>query len=354
MNNKHRSWSLTLALLLCLCGCNNRGKTPHILVDIVEAKGASSDKQTQYPGLTEAREDANLSFRVMGTLQNMAVREGDPVRRGQVLASIDSRDYATQLAATQAEYRQVKAECERVIAMHQEQAVSDNDYDKAVSGLERIGAKLQNHQDQLKDCTLRAPYDGYVGQIYRSAGEAVAPGLPVLALFTAGDAEVVINVPEQEYRRRQSASGYEATFSALPGRRFPLTLKSVAQKANGNHLYQMRRTLTEKSPDVLLGMSVMVCISHTVEKADNRILVPVGALFNENGQSFVFLYEKDAEEARKTPVMVGALRADGMAEVRGALRPGDPVVASGVGKLKDGQKIKPLAAASNLNYGNLL
>ena len=52
--------------------------------------------------------------------------------------------------------------------------------------------------------------------------------------------------------------------------------------------------------------------------------------------------------------MVGALRADGMAEVRGALRPGDPVVASGVGKLKDGQKIKPLAAASNLNYGNLL
>ena len=68
----------------------------------------------------------------------------------------------------------------------------------------------------------------------------------------------------------------------------------------------------------------------------------------------VFLYEKDAEEARKMPVMVGALRADGMAEVRGALRPGDPVVASGVGKLKDGQKIKPLAAASNLNYGNLL
>ena len=90
------------------------------------------------------------------------------------------------------------------------------------------------------------------------------------------------------------------------------------------------------------------------EKADNRILVPVGALFNENGQSFVFLYEKDTEEARKMPVMVGALRADGMAEVRGALRPGDPVVASGVGKLKDGQKIKPLAAASNLNYGNLL
>ena len=34
MNNKHRSWGLTLALLLCLCGCNNRGKTPDILVDI--------------------------------------------------------------------------------------------------------------------------------------------------------------------------------------------------------------------------------------------------------------------------------------------------------------------------------
>ena len=157
---------------------------------------------------------------------------------------------------------EVKAECERVIAMHEEQAVSDNDYDKAVSGLERISAKLKNHQDQLEDCSLVAPYDGYVGKIFRAAGESVAPGLPVMSLFTSGDTEVVISVPESEYREIQKSADYEATFSALPGRRFPLKLKSSARKASGNQLYQLRFSLADKSADILPGMGAMVYIQH--------------------------------------------------------------------------------------------
>ncbi len=120
-----RLWIVGILSLVCLGGCQERTKAPGmLLVDIVEVTGSSSSRQTQYPGVTEAGQNATLSFKVMGTLEKVAVREGTPVRRGQVLASIDSRDYATQLMATQSEYRQIKAECERVIAMHEEQAVT--------------------------------------------------------------------------------------------------------------------------------------------------------------------------------------------------------------------------------------
>lgn len=356
MKNMRRLWVLGVLALACLVGCNKGTKAPKmLLVDIVEVRESASNQQTQYPGLTEANQNSNLSFKVMGTLKIVAVREGTRVRCGQILASIDSRDYATQLAATQSEYRQIKAECERVIAMHEEQAVSDNDYDKAVSGLERISAKLKNHQDQLNDCSLVAPYDGYVGKIYRTAGESVAPGLPVLSLFTSGDTEVVINIPESEFRQIQNAVSYEATFSALPGRRFPLKLKSTARKASGNQLYQLRLTLAEASSDILPGMSAMVHILHgAAEKAQSNIIVPVGALFSENGQSYVYLYEKESGQVRKTPVLVEKIQADGKVRITGTLQEGDAVVASGVNKLKDGQKVKPLAPASDLNYGNLL
>ena len=357
MGNMQRLWVLGLLSLTCLGGCvEQKTKAPGTtLVDLVEATGSSSSHKTQYPGQTEAGQNAGLSFKVLGTLDKVVVVEGAPVRRGQVLASIDSRDYATQLSATQAEYRQIKAECERVIAMHEDHAVSDNDYDKAVSGLERISAKLKNHQDQLKDCQLLAPYDGYIGKILRTAGEAVVPGLPVMTLFTAHDTEVVIHVPEQEYREIQKSTCFEATFSALPGQHFPLTLKSAARKASGNQLYQLRLSLTRNTPEILPGMTAMVYILHEPAKnEDKHLLVPVGALFNENGQSYIYVYEKESEQVKKTAVSVESLQADGKARITGALQEGDSVVASGVSKLTDGQKVKPIASSSDLNYGNLL
>lgn len=348
------SWLPGMLVLTILSGCRENRPPEALLVDVVEAEYAVAGRHAEYPGLTEAKENANLSFKLIGTIKKIFVSEGDYVTRGQVLASIDSRDYATQLEATESEYRQIKAECERVMAMHDEHAVSDNDYDKARSGLERISAKLKNHRNQLEDCQLRAPYAGYVNQIFRSAGETVAPGLPVVGLFTSGGSEVVINVPDTEYRQRGSAVSYEATFASLPGRTFPLKLKGVARKSNGNRLYQMRFVLKHDTRDVVPGMSAMVRIRHNSGNSDNRILVPVGSLFSKDGRSFVFVYDKDSSFVRKSFVEVESLRTDGKAVIIGGLDAGQLIVASGVGKLTDRRRVKPLSLPSEDNYGKLL
>lgn len=358
MHNIQKSWLLGLFALATLWGCKEQPRqTGAMLVDIVEVTGSTASRHSQYPGLTEAKQNADLSFKVMGTIERVLVHEGDHVSKGQALARIDSRDYATQLAATESEYRQVKSECERVIAMHAEQAVSDNDFDKARSGLERIGAKLKNHRDQLNDCQLYAPYDGYVSQIYRTAGESAGPGIAVLGLFTSGGVEVVINVPESEYRMARRSATCKATFAALPGRTFPLTIKSIAQQANGNHLFQMRLSLAADAREVTPGMSVMVDIEHGADAADgtaNRIVVPAGALFDQGSRNYVFVYDKKAGTVRRTAVTVESLRTDGTAVITSGLSGGQQVVASGVHKLSDGQQVRPLAKASAENYGNLL
>ena len=270
------------------------------------------------------------------------------------MARIDSRDYATQLSATESEYRQIKAECERVIAMHEDDAVSDNNYDKARSGLERISAKLKNHRDQLNDCQLYAPYDGYVDRVFRTAGESVGPGLAVIGLFTSGNAEVVINVPESEYQRKDASASYTATFAGLPGRTFPLTLASVAQRANGNNRFQMRLRLPDNTREVTPGMSAMVNIMHSSDSIDNRILIPAGALFNNGGQSYVYVYNKKTGIVRRTAVVADGIRGDGQVVITDGLRIGQLVVSSGVGKLTDGQQVKPLKESSEENYGKIL
>ena len=62
-----------------------------MLVDIVEATSIDAHRQTQYPGVTEAKEDAELAFKVLGIIEKIYVREGDHVKKGQILARIDNR-----------------------------------------------------------------------------------------------------------------------------------------------------------------------------------------------------------------------------------------------------------------------
>lgn len=348
--------ALTLfAVVVVAAGCKERPQTSsEMLVDIVEVEGHTNVRHTEYPGQTEAKDNADLSFKVSGIIRKVYVKEGDHVTQGQILVRLDSRDYETQLAATESEYRQVKAECERVMAMHAEKAVSDNNYDKARSGLERITAKLKNHRDQVEDCVIRAPYSGYVSHVYRSDNEAAGPGIPVVGLFTSSGVEVVIYVPETEYARRGQKTTFQATFSALPGRVFPLRLTSVSQQANANQLFQMRLSLTSDVHEVTPGMSVMVSIDHETAPGDSKTQIPIGALCNEKEQTYVFVFDNVKSSVHKTPVEVEALLNDGHAVIAQGIAAGQQVVASGVGKLTDGQQVKPLVKASKENVGKLL
>lgn len=341
-----------LAGLTAACDSSN-GKDSHPqLVVLAQATTTGQDSHATYPAKTEAQDNTDISFKVAGTISQVLVKEGDRVVAGQVVARLDDRDYRTQLRATEAEYSQIKAECERVIAMHKERAVSDNNYDKARYGLRQITEKLNHHRDQVNDCVLYAPFNGYVDYVYKNAKETTAPGLPVLSFYTAGGCDVVINIPERDYAQRRQHTAYTATFASRPGRSFPLKVRSVASKANANHLYEMRLALNGDTAGITPGMTAMVSVSYR-QSEGTSIAVPAGAVWAEGQNSFVFqLNEKDST-LRKTAVSVDRIGPDGTLILSKGLQADCHVVASGVRHLTDGQKVSVVKAASELNVGNL-
>ncbi len=139
-----------------------------------------------------------------------------------------------QLAATEAEYKQVTAAAERVIRLYEKQSVSENDYDKAVSGLQQITAKYNAHRNALADTRLTAPFDGYVQKIHYDAGETVAAGMPVVSLISSSAPEVEINIPASEFIRSDEFKTYRCSSEIYPDREFPLKLVSISRKANLN------------------------------------------------------------------------------------------------------------------------
>jgi len=303
------------------------------------------------PGKVEAAEDASIAFRVPGTILRFYADQGSYVRKGQLLAELDSRDYRTQLKATEAEYKQVKAEAERVIALYKENSTTENNYDKAQYGLQQITAKYENHKNQLADTRIYAPYSGYVEKRLFEEHETVGAGMPVISMINKDAPEVVINVPASTYMLRDRMQSFSCTFDVFPDQVFPLTLKSVNQKANANQLYTMRFKLANiegKKP--VAGMSTMVSI---IKREDSHnVTVKNTAVFTENGKSYVYVLNKNV--LKKTEVTTDLLLSNGRFTITSGLKAGDIVVATGVHHVKDGQQVKQLPATTSSNVGGLL
>lgn len=324
---------------------------PSVRLDSALACGMGTTQQ--YPGKVVSSDDANISFKVAGTLRVVSVKEGQHVKKGQLLAELDNTDYKVQLSATEAEYSQIKAEAERVISLYEDGGTTASNYDKARYGLQQIEAKLENHRNQLSYTRIYAPYDGFVQKLFMKRGETVGAGMPVVSMLSSAAPEVEINLPASAYVNRDNFTKFSCSFDVLPGRTIEADPISVLQQANSNQLYTMRLKLKENDASVSPGMSTWVTIYG--RNGDGGVVrIPTTSVLERNGKSSVFVYNVSTQKVKEITVEVESLHTDGTVEVRGGVNPADMVVSSGVHHIKDGQKVKPLQPVSKTNVGGLL
>ena len=262
----------------------------------------SADKQTflQFPGKVKAAQDISLAFRVSGTISKIHVKDGARVQEGQLLAELDPTDYQVQLDATEAEYQQIKAEAERVMALYKDNGTTPSANDKAVYGLKQITAKYKHHKDQLAYTRLYA-------------------------------------------------------LSTGTGETYPLKLISVTPKANANQLYTMRLQVvpgTRAIPSP--GMNTMVTILCRTEQ-ENTLSVPTGAILQKEGKAYVFVFHPSSNTVHRQEVSILRLLNNGHSLITSRqLQPGEQIVSSGVHHIEDGEIVKPLSPVTNTNIGGLL
>ncbi len=351
MNRFYVGYLVAFLLWATACSPNKTEQQAIQHVKTATVVSASEQNRLQFPGKVKAAQDVNLAFRVSGTIQRICVEEGSAVREGQLLAELDPSDYQVQLNATEAEYHQIKAEAERIIALYNDQGTTANNYDKAVYGLKQITAKYQHHKDQLAYTKLYAPFNGYVQKHLFDSHETVAAGMPILSMIGSGQPEVEINLPAADYINRSQFSQFQCTFDIYPGEVYPLKLISITPKANANQLYTLRLALDDASGRIAPGMSVWVSVE-MADSAASCVSIPATALVRKGDN--VYAYQYDNGRVARIPVEVKVLRTDGSAWVEGALRPGACVVSVGARHLTDGQEVRLLAPVSKTNIGDML
>lgn len=353
METKHLLIAAAM-LGLISCGSNEKKESSLQYVKVGTAQRAEAQYNLSYPGRTKPSEDINVSFRVSGPILKMYVNEGDHVRKGQIIAQMDPRDYETQLSATTAEYEQIKSDAERIEALYKEGNTTASNYDKARYGLEQITAKLNNSKHQLADTKLYAPIDGYIESRMHDAGETVGAGMPIVSIFGSGATEVEINITASDYTKKDKFGSFYCTFDLFPDRKFPLELVRINQDANANQLYNVRLRMKDgNKTGITPGMTTMVYINMKGSESE-PIIIPTTAVFNDNDQTFVYVYKDKSGTVEKRAVTLKHLRTDGYCEISNGLKENETIVTAGVHEIENGQKVKALPSISKTNVGGLL
>lgn len=338
-----------MAMASCTPRQTSGGKVMYVKADTVRSSAGSTP--FEYPGKVKASDEVNMAFQVAGKLKRIYVGDGETVRKGQLVAELDDRDYRIQLEAVEAEYNNVKADAERVMRLYSEGATTASNYDKARYGLRQIAAKYENCKNQLEDTKIYSPFSGKVYKHYYDAPAVVGAGMPVLCLVSGEALEIEINVPAKEYSSMDRRCRYEACFGFLQDRAVTLRYLGTSPKANANQLYTVRLAIAGNEAGVAPGMNAMVKV-HSGEGQTGGVAVPSSAIFSDNGNSCVWLLSGGVVGKRQ--VEVGDLRSDGTMTVLSGVSTGDVIVTAGVHKLVEGQAVEVLPKTASTNVGGLL
>ena len=312
--------------------------------------GGTSTKS--FTGVVDAAQTAELGFRVNGELKVVNVKEGSPVKKGDILAQLDQTDFKISLDAAQAEYNRAKSEFSRAQSLIQQGAISQADYDKLNAQLSSAKANLNSAEQNLKYTTLRAPFSGVVAKQYISNFEKISASEKFAAIQDLSALEVRINIPESvmiRMKRTESQPDVFAIFDGNETRRYPLTFKEVSIRADEKTQTYAVKFVMDDPEDitVLPGMSTKVIAIDKLSSDSTDIYVPAHAVLEDSSGRYVYLAdatEADQAAISRRGVVVGALNENGIQVVQG-LKEGDLVVTAGMSKLSEGMAVRLMGGA---------
>lgn len=180
-----------MAALLLSAGCGPREEPvatvsaapqASIQAAVVEIKTVPVPIRVEVTGQVATVYQATLSSRIQGTIDQLLVREGTQVSKGQTLIQLDSRDVMADLARATAEVENAKAQLARMNLLYSQDAVSKQEMENATRTFKVADANRKAVLAQLSYTVVKAPFDGVITEKHVEAGELASPGQPLLKM----------------------------------------------------------------------------------------------------------------------------------------------------------------------------
>ncbi len=315
---------------------------PRVLV--VPISNGSPARTLQLPASIHGYIETPVYAKVAGYMKSIPVDKGDHVRKGEVIAIIESPETDKQVADALANYRLQLVTDRRDQYLLKNEVIAQQDADTQHAMMLQARATYEQELALQQYEIVKAPFDGIVSARYVDPGTLIpqsttpAPGNPIIAMATLTPLRVYANVPQSVAPYVNDGDAAIVTVNESPGRQFTGTVTRHPEALDPNTRTMLVEVdLPNHDQSLLPGMYADVRI--TAHSAAGRILVPDDALLFRDNKTYLPLVR--ADHLHLVEVSLG--RDDGYrVEVTGDVRPGD-LVAMNVGQAaREGEAVQPV------------
>ncbi len=311
---------------------------PPLPVKAAPATRTTLNVEVTAVGTLHADETVMVRPEIAGRVETIHFREGQKIRQGEPLVTLDQEEYQAQLASSAAQLALEQSSYRRLQDMDRQQLTSQQNLDEAKAKLDTARAQQELNRVHLSKTVIRAPFDGMIGLRKISPGAYVKPGDDIVALESLGAMKLDFRVPETYLARLAVDQRLAARVDAYPEQSFEGTIYAIEPALDEETRTVLLRARLP-NPHNQLRPGLFARVSLILERREDALVVPEQAIVPVGQTTFV--YRVADGKAVMTPVKLG-LRRPGLVEILEGLSAGDLVVTDGQLKIRDGAAVQVL------------
>jgi len=281
--------------------------------------------------------------KLRGTVVEVLVKEGDHVKKDDILARIEATDYQIALDRSEAAYNLAKAEYKRDKTMYDKGVIATSALDTKKTRLQTAKADYENARLLLSRATVTSPMDGVIRSLNAKVGLQLSIGDPIAEILEIDRLKGVVGIPESDVSAVRTLNSVDITIQALNDKK--VTAKKYflsPSPENIARLYNLELEINNSDGDILAGMFIRADI---IKKQENNILkIPFYSVISRNNEQYVYIEEDGI--AKKKAVTLGIMEK-WMVQVTSGLQNGDKVIIEGHRDVENEQKVKIVKALTS-------
>lgn len=289
-------------------------------------------------GILQSDTEAKPSFKTGGVISRTFVKEGDAVKKGQLLAKLNLTEIEAQ--ATQAQFAVDKAvrDHQRVKNLYADSIATLEQLQNAGTGVDMAKKTLQIARFNMSTSEVRSPINGKIVKQFLNEGEVTGPGTPVYYIMGVqqSDWKLVAGLTDKDYGRVRKGDDVKITLDAYPGLVLNGKVQRLSDVANATSgTFDAEISIPSKDNRIAAGMIANVEIAPKV--SGEFPVIPIEALVSSNGKTGV-VYVQVNGIAQKRMIQIQQFHGETIA-VKSGLEGATEVITAGSGFLEDGDKV---------------
>ncbi len=342
---KHFILFLAVAAFLQACGSKANDlkevpKTETIAVKLIPIREQSGVSIIEASGLLGTENEAHLSFKIGGIIDNIYIKEGQTVKKGQLLATLKLTEISAEVEQVQLSINKAQRDYQRAVNLYKDSVATLEQLQNAKTGLDIAKQGYQQAAFNQQYSKIYAPADGFIVKKMYNTGELAKSGEPVIIMNIIGGGSkwiLKVGVPDKEWAVIENGNKAEVKFDAYPGKTFPAIVSKrslAADPVTGS--FQMELQIDPQHLQPATGMFGKANIFPGRPQTGSSI--PYEALLEANGkQGFVFVSD-DKKTVKRIPVTISDIK-ENMVYVSRGLEGHSYIVTAGSPYLSDNSPI---------------